>query len=71
MECHKVDEWAKLIEQKPTDKVEPKFKVGDWITNSIETVRFTGYDIDYGYQVDYKGNLQHRDTDVIEKEYHL
>lgn len=26
MECHKVDEWAKLIEQKPTDKAEPKFK---------------------------------------------
>ena len=58
-------------EQKPADKVEPKFKVGDWITNSIETVQITGYDIDYGYQVDYKGNLQHRDTDIIEKEYHL
>ena len=56
---------------KPIDKVEPKFKVGDWITNSIETVQITGYDIDYGYQVDYKGNLQHRDTDIIEKEYHL
>ena len=53
------------------DKVEPKFKVGDWVTNSIETVQITGYDIDYGYQVDYKGNLQHRDTDIIEKEYHL
>ena len=50
---------------------DPKFKVGDWLTNSIETVQITGYDIDYGYQVDYKGNLQHRDTDIIEKEYHL
>lgn len=59
------------MKQKPADKVEPKFKVGDWITNSIETVQITGYDIDYGYQVDYKGNLQHRDTDIIEKEYHL
>lgn len=57
--------------QKPADKVEPKFHVGVWITNSIETVQITGYDIDYGYQVDYKGNLQHRDTDIIEKEYHL
>lgn len=53
------------------DKNEPKFNVGEWITNSIETVQITGYDIDYGYQVDYKGNLQHRDTDIIEKEYHL
>jgi hypothetical protein len=56
---------------KPNNKVEPKFKVGDWITNSIETVQITGYDIDYGYQVNYKGNLQHRDTDIIEKEYSL
>ena len=53
------------------DMVEPKFKVDDWITNGIETVQITGYDVDYGYQVDYKGNLQHRDTDIIEKEYHL
>ena len=59
------------FEQKSADTVAPKFKVGDWITNSIETVQITGYDIDYGYQVDYKGKLQHRDTDIIEKEYHL
>lgn len=61
----------KMSEQKNADKIEPKFKIDDWITNSIETVQITGYDIDYGYQVDYKGNLQHRDTDIIEKEYHL
>ena len=60
------------IQQKDfAPKEEPKFKVGDWITNSIEIVQVTGYDIDYGYQVDYKGNLQHRDTDIVEKEYHL
>ena len=51
--------------------VEPKFHGGEWITNGIEIVQITGYDIDYGYQVDYKGNLQHRDTDIIEKDYHL
>jgi len=51
--------------------VESKFHEGDWITNGIETVQIIGYDIDYGYQVDYKGNLQHRDTDIIEKDYHL
>ena len=66
----KVKELNK-IEKKPADKAQPKFKVGDWITNSIEKVQIIGYDIDYGYQVDYKGNLQHRDTDIIEKEYHL
>lgn len=61
----------KMSEQKTVDKIEPKFTVGDWVTNNIEIVQITGYDIDYGYQVDYKGNLQHRDTDIIEKEYHL
>lgn len=53
------------------EKQSPKFHKGDWITNGIETVQIIGYDIDYGYQVDCKGNLQHRDTDIIEKEYHL
>lgn len=68
----RVKNWLeKQGEQNHADKIEPKFKVGDWITNGIETVQITGYDIDYGYQVDYKGKLQHRDTDIIEKEYHL
>ena len=64
-------ENATIVQKDYAPKVEPKFKVMDWVTNSIETVQITGYDIDYGYQVDYKGNLQHRDTDIIEKEYHL
>lgn len=64
-------EKQKYHKPKNAYKIEPKFKVGDWITNNIEIVQITGYDIDYGYQVDYKGNLQHRDTDIIEKEYHL
>ena len=50
------DEY-KLVEQKPTDKIEPKFKVGDWIvdsqglTHQIErvvenvTIHTFGYDI--------------------------
>ena len=67
----KVDGQIHDMTYNHVNNVEPKFKVGDWITNSIETVQITGYDIDYGYQVDYKGNLQHRDTDIIEKEYHL
>ena len=69
---HEVETGNGNIKALVTEKVQlPKFKVGDWITNSIETVQITGYDIDYGYQVDCKGNLQHRDTDIIEKEYHL
>jgi hypothetical protein len=66
----KVDGQIHDMTYNHVNNVEPKFKVGDWITNSIETVQITGYDIDYGYQVDYKGNLQHRDTDIIEKKYH-
>ena len=75
--CRPIEEnsrdWASYSENdiRLWDKVEPKFHKGEWVTNGIETVQITGYDIDYGYQVDYKGNLQHRDTDVIEKEYHL
>ena len=34
------DEDYELVEQKPTDKVEPKFKVGDWIVeyNNVNTI---------------------------------
>jgi len=68
---HDITRYANWLKIQLAPKVKPKFNVGEWITNSIETVQITGYDIDYGYQVDYKGNLQHRDTDIIEKEYHL
>ena len=33
----KEQERWQLVEQKPTDKVEPKFKVGDWITDGTST----------------------------------
>ena len=68
---HDLTRYANWLKIQLAPNVKPKFNVGEWITNSIETVQITGYDIDYGYQVDYKGNLQHRDTDIIEKEYHL
>ena len=64
-------ENANIQQKDYAPKVEPKFRNGVWVTNSIETLQITGYDIDYGYQVDYKGNLQHRDTDIVEKEYHI
>lgn len=45
MECYKVDEWAKQIEKNPTDKVEPKFKVGDEIkTTNGESLTITRID---------------------------
>jgi len=34
--CTDGDQYAHITEQKPTDKVEPKFKAGDWITNGID-----------------------------------
>ena len=52
---------------KPVDKVEPKFKVGDWIINSegmlrhILAVDKTGYQTDYGW-------LTH---DIYDNTYHL
>lgn len=30
---------VKLIEQKPTDKIEPKFKIGDWVVDKNGTAR--------------------------------
>ena len=36
-------------EQKPADKVEPKFKVGDWITNGHATCQITFIDSRYWY----------------------
>ena len=32
-------------EQKPTDKVKPRFKVGDWITNGIDTKKIIGIEL--------------------------
>lgn len=59
---HDITRYANWLKIQLAPKVKPKFNVGEWITNSIETVQITDYDIDYGYQVDYKGNLQHRDA---------
>jgi len=56
-----------IIEQKPTDKVEPKFKVGDWIISSEGTLRHIVAVDKTGYETD-KGWLTH---DVYEKSFHL
>ena len=61
------DQLPTTIIQKPTDKVEPKFKVGDWIINSKGMLRHI-VDVDKtGYQTD-NGWLTHED---YEKSFHL
>lgn len=75
----KCSEYLKKDEQKPNDKVESKFKVGDWIINSIGTLRHivavdkTGYETDKGWLThDYYENCFHlwtikdaKDGDVL------
>ena len=64
-------EWAawleKQSEQKPVDKVESKFKVGDWIINSVGALRHILDVNKTGYQTD-KGWLT---RDYYEKCFHL
>lgn len=57
----------KHIEQNPTDKAEPKFKVGDWIISSEGTLRHIIAVGRTGYETD-KGWLTH---DYYEKSFHL
>ena len=74
-ESERIRKAIKVIKEEEKNdyenKVEPKFHKGEWVTNNIETIQIIGYDIDYGYQVDYNGKLLHRDTDIIEKDYHF
>lgn len=62
---------AKQGEQKPSDKVEPKFKLfkpGDWITNGACTIQITSVnDIFYFHDNDCIGG----DIESIDKKYHL
>ena len=59
-------------EQKPTDKVEPKFKVGDWITNDryIKMVVGIGTKGDTPYYYMFKDGTT-KYIDEIDKKYHL
>lgn len=61
----------KLKEQKPII-VEPKFKVGDWITDGEAVFHITSYDIDYGYQLETQKGTSFHFSDVnVENKYHL
>ena len=63
------DDSAKweLVERKPTDKVEPKFKVGDWICNDMCIIHITS--IENGmYYFDEGDGLP---VEFIDNRYHL
>ena len=55
---------------KPTDNVEPKFKVGDWITNGKCTWKIDSIDEDM-YYINHCGIDCGGDIKSIDKEYHL
>ena len=79
----KIDSWIKWIdkkadqnyqkeekhdEQKPADKIEPKFKVGDWITNGACIIQITSVDDRYYW---HDNDCVGGDIESIDKEYHL
>ena len=45
--CEQVDKsFEKQGEQKPTNKLKPKFNIGDWITNGIDVDKIIGIDLE-------------------------
>jgi len=55
------------------NKVEPKFKVGDWITDGKALLYITKFEIDYGYELKaIDGKVFHSvSPDLVEANYHL
>ena len=49
------DEWE-LVEQKPVDEVEPKFKVGDWVVRGNITAQILDVQEQYYVGIDTNGN---------------
>lgn len=61
-------------EQKNADKVEPKFKVGDWIYHNkvgVYPILITDYDEELGYQTECLSTKTYFRKEFVEKEYHL
>lgn len=59
-----------LIEQKPTNKVEPKFKVGDWITNGDYTWKIVeAKPLDYILQTQ-DGNIVDDTISHVDEQFH-
>ena len=65
-------ELEKQGEQKPTDKVEPKFKVGDWITNNEHNNVAKVLEINNEqYRLDYCDTIVTISVELIDNDYHL
>ena len=67
-------EWLeKQGEQKPTDKTEPRFKVGDWVVGDEGIFKITQYEDDNGYNLTaLTGCVVHFVLpDYVESNYHL
>jgi hypothetical protein len=65
-------EWIAWLEkqgeQKSIDMIEPKFKVGDWITNGACIIKITSIDDRYYW---HDNDCVGGDIESIDKEYHL
>ena len=55
-------------EQKPVDKIKPKFKVGNWITNGACTIQITSVDDRYYW---HDNDCVGGDIESMDKKYHL
>ena len=65
----KQDNWE-LVEQKPTDKIETKFKVGDWITNGDYTWKIVEVKpLDYILQSQ-DGNIVDDTISYVDEQFH-
>lgn len=72
-----IDSWVKWIDkkcgQKPADKVEPKFKVGDWIVKQYLSYPFVIVDIKNDSYIlnDIEGNKYEETIDFANRVFHL
>ena len=65
--CTDGDQYAYITEQKPTDNLEPKFKVGDWITDNNSTFQIVRVENEW-YHADDGDKIC---FDVAHQYYHL
>ena len=74
MKIEKCIAWLeKQDEQKPTDKTELKFNIGDWIVGNDGTFKITRYEEEYGYELTgTTGYVAHFiSPDYVESNFHL
>lgn len=70
--CTDGDQYAHITEQKPADKVEPKFKVGDWVVMGIcDPLKIIDVIAPYYKVISTKGNLVSISIDYVDSYYHI